>query len=89
MEWQSDERTVRFDTTVLFSHGYDFFGLETFFSETVGLEANFIIWPDHSVSDTWNLYGGSQGWFQSGIGSRKEAIKEVERLAIMDNEIYY
>lgn len=81
LKWQSENRTVRLDSTMLFSPGYDFEGLESKFEETVGLQYNFIIWPDGlSNKCRWNLYGGEQGWFQNDIESKEAAKEEVSRL---------
>lgn len=56
--WQRDQRTVVFDHTVVFGHGYDYFPLEYLWQEAAGKRAKYLIW---GRGDKWSLYRDSDG----------------------------
>lgn len=77
--WE-DTAKVRFDSTMIFGKGYDFEGLELLREEADTPLGRFVVWPDCcGGSKNWSLYGGREGWFQSGFPTKEAAQAEVER----------
>jgi len=80
LEWR-DGKTISFDQTMLFGHGYDFQGLELLVEEADTALGKFVIWPDRLGSGKlWALYGGSDGLFQQGFRTCDDAKAEVQRM---------
>lgn len=69
-----DGKTLSFDETVLFSHAYNFDGLELLCKELKTKTGRVIIWPDYIRKDSlWNCYFEIDGGLKTGIISEAEA----------------
>ena len=67
------------DTTMLFSHAYNFDGLDCCSQRTVTPIGRFMIWPDRITSGDWNVYGEKDGYFVSGLKDEAAAKLEVKQ----------
>lgn len=75
LDWDYGD-TVRFDDTVVFGIGYDFFGLENLRFEAKGPNGNYLMWPN---SGRWSLYRDTDGAFAfESYSSRKECEQAAE-----------
>lgn len=79
LEWEDTDK-VKFDMTMMFGKGYDFEGLECLREEAETPLGRFVVWPDClGGSKNWSLYGGREGYFESGFPTREAAKAEVGR----------
>jgi len=61
LEWSSDHN-VKLDDTLIFSKGYDYFGLENLSQGAIGINGNYLIWPNRNhKGENWTLYRDSDG----------------------------
>jgi len=82
LDWECGSEEVRFDATMMFGKGYDFFGLECRREEADTPLGRFVIWPDYmGVRESWSLYGGALGLFKQGFPTKDAVKAEVQRMA--------
>jgi len=82
--WE-DSREVRLDDTMMFGHGYDWDGWESFRWELHTRAGSFAIWPAHG---TYSAYGGNDGtyWNQCFANAKEAKAAVVRHVARVDQE---
>lgn len=73
--WE-DGKNVEFDHTVMFGHGYDFFGLNFFSQSAKGSNGNYLIWPKNKGTD-YSLYRDSDGMMAFEKFKDEESCKQA------------
>jgi hypothetical protein len=79
--WQ-DTNNVRLDETIMFSKGYDTFGLDYLRLEAVGAQGNYLMWPEriNKHGGPWSLYRDSDGLSGFALWETEEECKaEAEK----------
>jgi len=77
----NDTNNVEFDSTVVFSKGYNFFGLDYLRLEAVGQRGNYLIWPEFfNGTERWSVYRDSDGCYAfEQFASQEEAMAEADK----------
>lgn len=84
LEWEQTTKVI-FDSTCLFSKGYDFFGWEEMRMEAKSIYGRVAIWPDYVDRKNWNFYFEHFGVFATDFKSEEEAKAAAQKHH--DNEI--
>jgi len=58
LQW-TDTHHIQLDSNILFSKGYDHFGLQHLRQEASGSKGNYLIW--HNIGRWWSLYRDTDG----------------------------
>ncbi len=82
--WE-DTREVQLDGTMMFGHGYDWDGWESYRLELHTRQGSFAIWPAHG---TYSAYGGLDGsyWNQCFANASEAKAAIVKYVAKIDPE---
>ena len=76
LEWECSD-DVMLDDSIVFGHGYDFFGLECLRREATGPNGKYAMWPNNGK---WSLYRDSDGMFAfERYVSREECEQAAEQ----------